>query len=123
MKQFLPVFIGLFLFSSAFSQRDTSVSGTIAADYSRANEERLKLSIYPVPFRDGNFTIKSEKEISGLRITNIIGQVVYKSSFGVPVNEIKVTLPEAGRGIYIIIVSFSDNTKTVRRISSEGNSS
>ncbi|HPC99063.1 MAG TPA: T9SS type A sorting domain-containing protein [Bacteroidales bacterium] len=123
MKHFLLFLFGISVFYPLFPQSDTRATGTIAADFRQTNEERLKLNIFPVPFRDGNFTITSDKEISALRITNVIGQEVYKSTFGIPVNEIKVSVPNAGRGIYIIIIVFSDNTKAVRRISSEGNSS
>ncbi|NMC40381.1 MAG: T9SS type A sorting domain-containing protein [Bacteroidales bacterium] len=123
MKHFLLLLIGISVSYTLFPQRDNRAAGTLAADIRQAGEERLKLNIYPVPFRDGNFTISSDKEIAALRITNVIGQEVYKSTFGIPVNEIKVSVPNAGRGIYIIIIVFSDNTRTVRRISSEGSSS
>ena len=84
MKHYLLILFVL-SFSNLFSQRDTvnfSVSSPqkeLIRDVSNVN-----VSIYPVPVRENNFTIKSDKEISAIKITNIIGQDIFRVKYNTP---------------------------------------
>jgi hypothetical protein len=114
MKQVLLSFIIVFLFLSANSQTDTTIvrpAGRSVSDY-----PAVKVTIYPVPVRDGLFTIKSDKDISEIKITNIIGQSVFSEHFDSPMNLIKVSLGNPGRGIYLCAILFNDGTQAVKKI-------
>jgi hypothetical protein len=50
----------------------------------------VSVSIYPVPVRDNSFTIKSDKDISFVKITNIIGQDISRLQFNDPQQLIKL---------------------------------
>jgi hypothetical protein len=114
MKQVLLLFIILFIALSANSQTDTTnikLAGKTVADYAA-----VKITIYPVPVRDGLFTIKSDNDISEIKITNIIGQSIFTQHYDSPMNLIKVSLEKPGRGIYLCAILFSDGTRAVKKI-------
>lgn len=114
MKQVLLSFIILFFTLSANSQTDTTrirPAGKSFSDY-----PAVKVTIYPVPVRDGLFTIKSDKDISEIKITNIIGQSIFNERFDSPMNLIKISLGSPGRGIYLCAILFSDGTQAVKKI-------
>jgi hypothetical protein len=116
----------LILFISAipinlFSQRDT-VKFTVSS----AQKELLRtisdinVSIYPVPVRENSFTIKSDKEISSIKITNVIGQDIFRIKYGTPQFLSKIILENPRRGMYMVVILFSDNTRIVKKVMIEG---
>jgi hypothetical protein len=114
MKQGLLSFIILLFALTANSQTDTTninLAGKLLAD-----NQPVKITIYPVPVREGLFTIKSEKDISEIKITNIIGQNIFGEHYDSPMNMIKITLDKPGRGIYLCAILFSDGTRSVKKI-------
>jgi hypothetical protein len=120
MKQFLPIFF-LFLFvSSSYGQSDSiSLPRQVSKGYAPDNTG-VNISIYPVPVREKSFTIKSDKEISSIKITNIIGQDIFIEKYNTPLFITKIILENAKRGMYLVAITFSDNTRSVRRILVEG---
>jgi calcineurin-like phosphoesterase len=76
----------------------------------------FNLNIYPVPVRDNTFNIRSDKEISSVKITNIIGQDIFMEKYSTPLLTIKILLENPKRGMYLVVITFSDNTRTARRI-------
>lgn len=114
MKQVLLSVCILFFTLNAAGQTDTtniSQSGKTMQEY-----QSVKITIYPVPVREGLFTIKSEKDISEIKITNIIGQSIFHERYDSPLNNIKITLEKPGRGIYLCAIIFSDGTRAVKKI-------
>jgi hypothetical protein len=114
MKQVLLSVCILFFTLNAVGQTDTtniSQSGKSIQEY-----QSVKITIYPVPVREGLFTIKSEKDISEIKITNIIGQSIFHERYDTPLNIIKITLEKPGRGIYLCAIIFSDGTRAVKKI-------
>ncbi len=75
-----------------------------------------KISIYPVPVRNNRFTIKTNKDISLITITNIIGQDVYRSQYNEPQQVIKISLQSPKRGMYLVTIIFSDGIRVVKKI-------
>ena len=113
MKRYLLLF---FLFTIAlplFSQRDSTYVHSSATN-SRENSN-INVTIFPVPVRNNSFTINSDKEIINIKITNIIGQDIFKSRFNEQ-KSIRIFLNNAKRGVYIITIMFSDNTRIVKKI-------
>lgn len=76
----------------------------------------VNITIYPVPVRENNFTIKTDKDISLVRITNIIGQDIFRVKYNNPEQQIKIMLDNPNRGMYIVTVNFSDGTRVVKKI-------
>ncbi len=116
MKQFLLIFIISFLCIASYGQRDSIyLSGKSINGYA-LNQAEVNLTIYPNPVRENYFTVKSDREISSIRITNIIGQEIVMEKYSSPVVTTRITLESARRGMYLVAITFSDNTRSVRRI-------
>jgi len=114
MKQVLLPFIILFFTLSANAQNDTTAIRQ--ASKTAADLPVVKITIYPVPVREGMFTIKSDKDISEIKITNIIGQNIFFERYDSPMNLVKITLEKPGRGIYLCAILFNDGTRAVKKI-------
>jgi len=114
-KSLLFVFL-LILTISLQAQKDT-------VNYSRPDihknayaEAAGSINIYPVPVRENHFTIKSEKDISFVKITNIIGQDIFRSQYSNPQNNIRIDLDNPQRGMYLVTIVFEDNVRVVKKI-------
>jgi Secretion system C-terminal sorting domain len=121
MKHFLLI---LFVFSFSlklFSQKD-SVNHYISSSQKEMTKEEINInvSIYPVPVRENNFTIKSDKEISSIKISNIIGQDIFMVKYNTPQLLSKIVLDNPRRGMYLVVILFSDDTRVVKKVLVEG---
>lgn len=118
MKKSL-LFIFLVLLSlSLHAQKDTN---NIAATYPQKgtdyNPAAIYVSIYPVPVRDNNFTIKTDRDISFVKITNIIGQDIFRAQYNSnPQQLIRITLENPKRGMYLVTILFNDGKRVVKKI-------
>jgi len=121
MKHTLLIFIVLSLSLNLFSQRD-SVNYSILSSRkgSIKDELNINVSLYPVPVRENNFTIKSDKEISSIKITNIIGQNIFSVKYNTPQLISKIVLDNPRRGMYLVVILFSDDTRVVKKVMVEG---
>jgi hypothetical protein len=116
MKQFLLIPVLFFYALVSYGQRDSvSISRQTGKGY-LFNETEVNLSIYPVPVKDNSFTVTSDREISSIKITNIIGQDIFMEKYNTPILTIKIVLENAKRGMYLVVINFTDNTRVVRRI-------
>jgi hypothetical protein len=117
MKKSLLLLLILTSTLSLHSQKDTlSANGNIPQrDFSK-DVSNVRLSIYPVPVRENYFTIKADKDVSYVRITNIIGQDIFKEKYSNPEQLIKIFLDNPKRGMYLVSVIFSDGTRIVKKI-------
>jgi hypothetical protein len=117
MKRNLLIFFFIVFTAILHGQKDTTA---IAGNYPGKNitneSVKINLNIYPVPVRDNNFTIKSDRDISFVKVTNIIGQDIYRMQFNNPQQIIKVSLENTKRGMYIVTVLFSDGMRVVKKI-------
>jgi hypothetical protein len=121
MKQYLLLILFVFSFLSAQAQKDTAnYSSKASARQSLSEAVEVNINIFPVPVRDNSFTIKSDKEISAIRITNIIGQDIYRVKYNTPQLLAKILLENPKRGMYLVTLGFSDDTRVVRKIMIEG---
>jgi len=74
------------------------------------------VSIYPVPVRQNTFTIRTEKDMSLVKVTNMIGQDIFRAQYKEPVPATKVLLKKPTRGMYLVTISFVDGTRVVKKI-------
>jgi hypothetical protein len=99
------------------AQKDTvNYMGALPQQDINRPASAVNITIYPVPVRENNFTIKTDKDISLVRITNIIGQDIYRVKYNNPEQQIKIMLDNPNRGMYLVTVNFSDGTRVVKKI-------
>jgi hypothetical protein len=115
-KSLLFIFLSLILSLTLRAQKDSiNIAGTpVQKDYSR--DININVSIYPVPVRENSFTIKTDRDISFVKITNIIGQDIFRVQYSSPQQLIKVFLDNPKRGMYLVTLLFSDGTRVVKKI-------
>ena len=117
MKKSL-LFIFLLICTLALhGQKDTiNVIGALAQkDFSR-EANNVNVSIYPVPVRDNSFTIKTDRDVSFVKITNVIGQDVLRLKYNDPQQLIKIILENPKRGMYLVTIIFSNGIRVVKKI-------
>jgi hypothetical protein len=121
MKQYLLLIFLLLPLLSAQAQVDT-VNNAIGSNQkgSQINPAETNINIYPVPVRDNSFTIKSDREIYAIKITNIIGQDIFRVQYSSPQFISKIVLENPRRGMYLVAIVFSDDTRVVKKIMVEG---
>jgi hypothetical protein len=121
MKHILLILFVLSLSNSLFSQRDSINYSVLSSRKELLKDElNVNVSIYPVPVRENNFTIKSDKEISSIKITNIIGQDIFRAKYNTPQLISKIVLDNPRRGMYLMVILFSDDTRVVKKVMVEG---
>ncbi len=76
----------------------------------------VNVTIYPIPVRENSFTIKTDKDVSFVRITNIIGQDIFRIQYNVPQQLNRIVLNNPKRGMYLVTILFSDGTRVVKKI-------
>ncbi|MGD0340688.1 MAG: T9SS type A sorting domain-containing protein [Bacteroidales bacterium] len=117
MKKSLLLFLFVFLTVSLQAQKDTvNVSARTGQMGYSSDAANINISIFPVPVRENYFNIKSEKEFSSIKITNIIGQDIYREKFNDPQTLTKIVLDNPRRGMYLVTVVFSDGMRIVKKI-------
>ena len=117
MRKSLP-FVFLLIFTLTLNgQKDSiNVIGALAQRDISRDPNSLSVSIYPVPVRENSFTIKTNSAISFVKITNIIGQDIFKLKYNDPQQLIKIILDNPKRGMYLVTIIFSDGTRVVKKI-------
>jgi hypothetical protein len=122
MKRIVLIFVATALFASLQAQRDSIMAtGVIAGgEVVKTMADNSGLKIFPVPVKENNFTITADEEITLVKVTNIIGQEIYRTKYSVPLLSTRVFLNNPQRGMYLITVIFSDNSRIVRKIMVEG---
>jgi hypothetical protein len=99
-KSLLLIFLLIFTLT-LHGQKDTiNVIGSLVQKTFSREANNASISIYPIPVRDNSFTIKSDRDISFIKITNIIGQDVFRLRYNDPQQLIKITLENPKRGMY-----------------------
>jgi hypothetical protein len=117
MKKYLLFFFFIISTLILQGQKDTAaISGMYPQKKFNGDAGKINLIIYPVPVRDNSFTIKSDKDINFVKVTNIIGQDIYRIQFNSPQQLIRVPLENTKRGMYIVTVIFSDGIRIVKKI-------
>jgi hypothetical protein len=117
MKKSLLFFLLVFFTISLQAQKDTvNIQNRPVQRSFTADASNISISIFPVPVRENYFSIKSEKEFSSVKITNIIGQDIYREKYNDPQTLAKIVLDNPKRGMYLVTVVFSDGLRIVKKI-------
>lgn len=117
MKKFLLFTFLLIYTLSLHAQKDTAnIAGIQPQKENLRRKSNAIVSIYPVPVTANSFTIKSDKDVTFVKITNIIGQDVFRFQYSDPQQLIIISLDNPRRGLYLVTIIFSDGTKVVKKI-------
>jgi len=117
MRKSLPLIFLLVFSLNLHGQKDSvNIVKVLAQKNITTETNNLNISIYPVPVRDNSFTIKTEKDISFIKITNIIGQDIFRFQYSDPQQLIKIYLNNPKRGMYLVTIIFSDGIRVVKKI-------
>jgi hypothetical protein len=117
MKQGLLLFTFIIYCLNLHSQSDTvSIVKNYTQNAFAKETPASNTTIYPVPVRESSFSIKTDKEITSVKVTNMIGQDIYKTQYTSPVSHTKVLLKQTTRGIYLVTITFVDGTRIVKKI-------
>lgn len=117
MKKSLLSILFIILTSGLQAQKDTvNVSPYQVQKSAMADAATTNITIYPVPIRDNYFSIRCEKEISGVKVTNIIGQDIYKMKYNNPETITKIILDNPKRGMYLVTVTLDDGSRVVKKV-------
>ena len=117
MKKILLITFLLIFTLSLHAQKDTA--NIVAAKPQKENlrsTSNVIISIYPVPVTANNFTIKTDKDVTFVKITNIIGQDIFRFQYSDPQQLIRISLDNPKRGLYLVTIIFSDGTRAVKKI-------
>jgi hypothetical protein len=117
MKKSLLFIFFLILTLTIQAQKDTTnVIGTLPIKDKSQESAIININIFPVPVRDNTFTVKTDRDISLIRITNIIGQDIYRIQFNSSQQVVKIPLDNPKRGMYLVTIIFNDGIRVVKKI-------
>jgi hypothetical protein len=117
MRRSLPIIFLLLFTFTLFGQKDSiSIAGALAQKEFTREAAIVNVSIYPVPVKNNSFTIKTDKDITFVKITNIIGQDIFRFRYNDPQQLIKIDLENPKRGMYLVTIIFSDGIRVVKKI-------
>lgn len=115
-KSSLLIFL-MFTALTLQAQRDTIYSFRNLTSKSFARENtNPNISIYPVPVRYNTFSIKTDKEMRLVKVTNMIGQDIFRAQYKNPQSFTKVILENPQRGMYLVTIAFNDGSRVVKKI-------
>jgi hypothetical protein len=117
MKRSLPLIFLLVFTITLQGQKDSiNIAGALAQKNFSREASNINVSIYPVPVRDNSFTIKTDKDIAFVKITNVIGQDIFRIKYSDPQQLIRIFLESPKRGMYLVTIIFSDGIRVVKKI-------
>jgi hypothetical protein len=110
------IFFTLFLQAQqSMKKSEDAMAHSPSTDILRPTTQ-ANVNIYPVPVINYNFTIKTDRDISFIKITNIIGQDILKIKYNNPQQEIRVFMDHQKRGMYLVTILFTDGSRVVKKI-------
>lgn len=115
-KSLLFIFFLIFTLTIHAQKDTTNVVGTLPQKNNSRESTNINISIFPVPVRDNSFTIKTDRDINLVRVTNIIGQDIYRIQFNSSQQVVRVPLDNPRRGMYLVTIIFSDGIRVVKKI-------
>jgi hypothetical protein len=117
MKQSLLItFFILFAFTLQAQKDSTNNTVPLSQKDISRDPSYINVSIYPVPVRENSFTIRTDRNISIVKVTNIIGQDILREKYNDPQQLVKIFINNPKRGMYLVSIIFSDGTRIVKKI-------
>lgn len=92
------------------------MQGRAQKDELKIQLEELDLRLFPNPVKSGYFSIRSSVPFSEVKVSNIIGQSFYQRKFADQKKEVRIEIPKADQGLYLVTLTYGPMHKVVRRI-------
>jgi Secretion system C-terminal sorting domain len=115
-KSLLFIFLLIFTITLQAQKDSINVIGTLPQKDISRDAANIYVSIYPVPVRENSFTIKTDRDVSFVKITNIIGQDIFRIKYNNPQQLNRIFLENQKRGMYLVTIIFNDGTRVVKKI-------
>ncbi|MCE5347316.1 MAG: T9SS type A sorting domain-containing protein [Bacteroidales bacterium] len=115
-KSLLLIFTIIFALTLQAQKDTTKIAGYSSHNDIFRDAPNPNITIYPVPVRNNIFTIKTDREISFIKITNIIGQDIFRVQYKNPQQSATIALDNPKRGMYLVNILFSDGARIVKKI-------
>lgn len=119
MKNYLLSLLLLFfslILQAQQGMKDSAVFSATPQRVSGGESSNIRINIYPVPVTNNSFTIRTDRDIAFVKITNIIGQDIFKSRYNNPQQQIRISLDAPQRGMYLVTIIFNDGMRVVKKI-------
>jgi hypothetical protein len=108
MKYGKHILIVFFLIASAIALKAENYNIT-------ENKNEAEVVVYPNPATENHILISAEKEIEKIELLNIVGQQMLMQ-MPEPSNSIRLELGTLKNGIYLIKITFTDETSSTKRL-------
>lgn len=115
-ERLLIVFLLIFTITLQAQKDSINIAGRLPQNDISRDATVINVSIYPVPVWGNSFTIKTDRDVSFVKITNIIGQDIFRIQYNNPQQLNKILLNNPRRGMYLVTIIFSDGTRVVKKI-------
>ena len=109
----LKLFITITIFVFGFLLN--SKAGSVG-NFDMEHTNHVEVTLYPNPVTDGVLKVTAEKEIKKLEILNIVGEKILSQVEPEPSTSVQLNVNNLNSGIYLITVTFTDNTINTKRI-------
>ncbi len=117
MRKSLLLILLLFFTAILQAQKDTVTVLNNSSEKRFVREAaNVNINIYPVPVRENSFTIRCDRNIASVKVTNMIGQDIYRIQYNNPQPLTKIWLDNPKRGMYLVTVLFDDGVRIVKKI-------
>lgn len=117
MKRILPLILFIFFVPALHAQKDSTAINSLSLQKNPSAEAAdINLTIYPVPVRNNLLNIRCDEPISFVKITNIIGQDIFRTQYNNPQTIIRIPLDNPKRGMYLVTIIFNNGTRIVKKI-------
>ena len=116
MKQFLLIIFILFPLTLHSQKDSTNIVRNFPQKAFIRESPVTNITIYPVPVRDNSFSIKADRDMTAVKVTNMIGQDIFRATYTNPVSATKVLLKKPARGMYLVTIGFADGSRIVRKV-------
>jgi hypothetical protein len=115
-RSFLLFLLSIFSVTLQAQKDSVNIAGSLAQKDISRNTANISVTIYPVPVRENSFTIKTDRDVTYVKITNIIGQDIFRAQYSNPQQLNRILLDNPKRGMYLVTIIFSDGTRVVKKI-------
>ena len=115
MKHFLFLLTIIALFSFSSNANDRTETNPLKQEQGIIKESS-KLTVFPNPVIGNTFQVKATKKIKSVTATNMLGQKASINTDKKSAYHFALTMNNKNTGIYLITVTYSDDSKEVKRI-------
>lgn len=121
MKKEILLFSLILIISSVLIKMNTLSANSILSGNNdtivyAGYADQDNISIFPNPVINNTVTVTSGSDFNEIEILNIVGRSVFQKRFKPAATKATLNLQQLNKGIYVMRVSFNDNTIITEKI-------